>query len=73
MEKLIAKVGEASIVLLSILFLGMLIPLKIALLVYFTTDLTFAECTTYSVMFWLFSFFGWIGSAVYINDTVYKN
>lgn len=71
-EKLFGKMGEAFIVLLSILFLGMLVPLKIALFVYFTTDMTFAECTTYSVMFWLFSFFGWIAAAVYLHDAVYE-
>lgn len=73
MEKLVAKVGEASIVLLSILFLGTLVPFTIGLFVYLTTDIAFADCTSQSTVFWLFSLFGWIGSAIYINDAVYKN
>jgi hypothetical protein len=73
MEKLVAKVGEASIVLLSVLFLGTLVPFTIGLFVYLTTDCAFTDCTSHSAVFWLVSFFGWIGSAIYINDAVYKN
>lgn len=70
MERLITKVGEAAVILLSVLFLGAFVPFTIALFVYASTEATFAECTSHSIVFWLFTIIGWVGASIYINEDV---
>lgn len=70
MERLITKVGEAVVILLSVLLLGAFVPFTIALFVYASTEATFAECTSHSIVFWLFTIIGWIGAYSYINEDV---
>ena len=73
MKKLINKVLEATLILLSILFLGMLIPTVIGMFIYFTTRITFVECFTHNYAFWSFSIVGCMISGSYIYYLVVED
>ena len=70
MKKLLNKVLEATIVLLSILFLGSLVPFVIAFFVAIGTKYTLIDCTICNPIFWLFSIAGWFIAGYYINEVV---
>ena len=73
MKKLINKVLEATLVMLSTLFLGMLIPTVIGLFVYFTTRISFVECFTHKYAFCGFSIVGCMISGSYIYYLVVED
>lgn len=70
MKTLLNKVLEACVVLLSILFLGALVPFVIAFFVAISTNYTLTECTTCCPGFWIASILGWFISGFYIDDVV---
>lgn len=67
MKKLINKVLEATLILLSILFLGALVPFVIAFFVAIGTNYTIADCTVCCPPFWVASFIGTILAGSYID------
>lgn len=73
MEKILFKTGEAVVVLLSILFLGNLIPTTVSMCIAICTKETFEGIITSSVVYWLFTIIGWIVAAIYINDEITKD
>jgi hypothetical protein len=69
---IIKKTGEAIVILLTVFFLGLLIPMLITTLcVIFVADATYAEAMN-SVPFWLFTIVGWVIAGCYINEQVNK-
>ena len=70
MKKLLNKVLEAAVVLLSILFLGSLVPFVIAFFVAISTKYTLADCTICNPIFWLVSLFGWFVASFYVMEVL---
>ena len=73
MKKLLNKVLEAALILLSILFLGALVPFVIAFFVAIGTNYTLADCTVCCVPFWAASFIGTLLAGTYINHILQTN
>jgi Na+-translocating ferredoxin:NAD+ oxidoreductase RnfE subunit len=72
MKKIIYKTFEALLILFSVFVLGIFIPLLVSSVIILTNDdVTATDCTT-SGIFWFITFFGWLTSAVYINDEIKK-
>jgi hypothetical protein len=73
MKKLINKVLEAALILLSILFLGALVPFVIAFFVAIGTDYTIADCTVCCPPFWAASSIGTVLAGTYIDHILKTN
>jgi hypothetical protein len=73
MKKLLNKVLEATVILLSILFLGALVPFVIAFFVAIGTDYTLADCTILCPPFWAICFVNTILAATYIDHILKSN
>jgi len=56
--------------LLSILFLGSLVPFVIAFFVAISTKYTLADCTICNPVFWLISLVGWIAASHYVMEVL---
>lgn len=69
MKNLINRVFNTILILLSIIILGIFIPITISFFISILTPATFADCTI-SPPFWIVTLIGWITAAVYINDAV---
>lgn len=69
MKRLLNKVLEAIVVLLSIFILGLLVPMLTSLLIVSLSNTHFDECI-HSGPFWIFTLIGWIVAGCYINDTI---
>jgi len=73
MKKLLNKVLEATVILLSILFLSALVPFVIAFFVAIGTDYTIADCTICCPPFWVATFFGTLVAGTYIDHVLKSN
>jgi len=73
MKTLLNKVLEATVVLLSILFLGALVPFVIAFFVAIGTDYTIVDCTVCCPPFWVATFIGTIFAGTYIDHVLKSN
>lgn len=69
MKNLFEKVGIAFIALISIIALGLLVPMLVSTFVVLTTSSTLEQCVT-SVLFWIFTIIGWIISGIYVNESI---
>lgn len=69
MKNLFEKVGIAFIALISIIALGLLVPMLVSTFVVLTTSSTLEQCVT-SVPFWIFTILGWIISGIYVNESI---
>lgn len=70
MKHLLLKTTEAILILLSIFFIGILIPMVITTLcVIFVDNATYTEAVS-SPIFWIFSVIGWVIAGCYINEVV---
>ena len=73
MKTLLNKVLEATVILLSTLFLGALIPFVIAFFVAIGTDYTIADCTVCCPTFWASTFVGTLIAGIYIDHVLKSN
>ena len=73
MKTLLNKVLEATVILLSTLFLGALVPFVIAFFVAIGTDYTIADCTVCCPPFWASSLVGTVIAGTYIDHVLKSN
>lgn len=71
MKTFINNILFALLILFAIFILGMTPSMLVSILISVTTDATFQDCVI-TVPFWIFTFIGWITSAVYVNEEVNK-
>lgn len=69
MKNLFEKIGVAFIAVISIIVLGLLVPMLVSTFIVVTTRFTLEMCTT-SVLFWIFTIFGWLIASIYVNDSI---
>lgn len=72
MKLILEKTGEAMLILLSVLILGMFIPFVISSFIVIFSDYTYQQCVVENVIFWIFTIICWVVSGIYINDVVTK-
>ncbi len=73
MKTIIDKTIEATLILASIILLGMFIPIVFATFISITSDYTFQQCSTENVLFWIISIVGMIIAGVYLDILVSDN
>lgn len=72
MKRLLNKVLEAIVVLLSIFILGLMLPMLTSLVLVIFSNTHFDECI-HSGPFWIFTLIGWFIAGCYINDAIIKD
>lgn len=68
-KNLFEKIGVAFVALISIIVLGLLVPMLVSTFVVLTTRTTLEECVI-SVPFWIFTILGWLIACIYVNDAI---
>lgn len=69
MKKLLNQVVIALVAMLSVIILGLFIPMLVSLFVIACTETTLSDAVT-CVPFWIFTILGWILGSFYVNDVL---
>lgn len=69
MKTLLTKFAFAIVILLTIIILGLLVPIIFSLFIVFSTPITFTDCVQ-TGPFWLFTIVSLVTSCAYFNDVV---